>query len=459
MSRNVLEREVERLLGPEAVPRGPLGRYSNDETEGRGLRGEPAAVALPGSSEEVAAIVAWCYEHGQPIVPRGGGSGFSGGAVPTSGALVIGLERMRRILGFEPHLWRIHVEAGLLTSEVQRLARENGLYFPPDPGAAEQSQIGGNVATNAGGPHAFKYGVTSAWVTGLEAVLPPGRIVTSGGSVRKDVSGYDVKSLLLGSEGTLGIVTSAWLRLIPAPESRRPVAAFFKNPEEGCAAILRILEAGIQPATIEYLDGATFRAARAGFPVAAPDDYEFLVIAEADGTETEASAIQAELVEVLEPESGLIHSPEGQRAIDDLWKWRDGVSIAVTAQRGGKVSEDIVVPVEKLAEAIAGTEEIGRRHSLPTCSWGHAGDGNLHSTFMVDPDDAKGLERAEAAAGELFRLALRLGGTVSGEHGIGTAKLEGLAAQMAEEEMSLQRQIKACFDPKGLMNPGKKLIA
>lgn len=448
--------EIGRLLGPEGVAREPLGTYSSDQTEGRGFRDEPDAVALPGSAEEVATLVAWCYEHGQPIIPRGGGSGFSGGAVPLGGGLVVGLERLRNIR-FDPELWRMEVGAGLATSEVQRLARENGLYFPPDPGAAEQSQIGGNIATNAGGPHAFKYGVTGAWVTGVESVLPPGRIIRSGGPVRKDVSGYDIRSLMIGSEGTLGIVTSAWLRLIPAPEARFPVAAFYDGPESGCAAILRVLEAGLQPATLEYLDSPTFRAARAGFPVEPPEGHEFLVIAEADGTEAAAAELRAELLDVLDDGAGLTHSPEGPRLIGDLWRWRDGVSIAVTAQQGGKVSEDIVVPIDRLSEAITGTDAIGRRFGLPTCSWGHAGDGNLHSTFMVARDDIDGLQRAEEAASELFQLALDLGGTVSGEHGIGIAKSGGLGVQMTDAEIRLHQKLKACFDPKGLMNPGKKM--
>lgn len=454
-----LRHELERMLGPDGLPPRGIAGYVSDATEGRGFRAEPDAVALPGSAEEVAMLVEWCYEHGHPVVPRGGGSGFSGGGVPFDGGLVISLERMRRVLQFDPQLWRIRVEAGLVTSEVHRLARENGLYFPPDPGAAEQSHIGGNIATNAGGPHAFKYGVTGAWVTGVEAVLPPGRIVRSGGPVRKDVSGYDLKSLLIGSEGTLGIVTSAWLRLIPAPEVRRPVAAFYEGSAQGCAAILRVLEAGLQPATLEYLDAATFRAARTGFPVEPPESHEFLVIAEADGSETGAEELRDDLVEVLGEGAAMIHSPVGPKEIGDLWRWRDGVSIAVTTLRGGKVSEDIVVPIERLEEAIVGTDEIGLRHELPTCSWGHAGDGNLHSTFMVSREDAEGLERAERAAAELFQLALDLGGTVSGEHGIGIAKSVGLGAQFSEDEVRVHEEIKACFDPLGLMNPGKKVPA
>ena len=421
------------------------------------MRGEADAVVLPASTEEVAQVVEWCYSRGLPMVPRGGGSGFSGGAVPTEGGVVIGLERMRRIRSFDPELWRIEVEAGLRTSEIQRLARENGLLFPPDPGAAEQSNIGGNIATNAGGPHAFKYGVTGAWVTGVEAVIAPGEVIRSGGPVRKDVSGYDVKSLMTGSEGTLGIVTAAWLRLIPTPEARYPVAAFYPDVNAGCAALLRIFESGLQPATLEFLDHETFAAAGAGFPVNPPAGSGFLVIAEADGPAAGAIDLRGEIEETLGEGAALVHSPESTGEINELWKWRDGVSIAVTAQLGGKVSEDIVVPVERLEEAIDGTHAIGARHRLRTCGWGHAGDGNVHSTFMVSRDDEAGLERAELAAGDLFELAIELGGTVSGEHGIGLAKNHGLGAQMSAPERRLHAEIKRAFDPDGLFNPGKKV--
>jgi FAD/FMN-containing dehydrogenase len=219
-SSAVVERDLRTLLGDEAVLPGTTAEYLSDETETRGLHGYAEAVCFPSSSEQVVSVVTWCYERGIPIVPRGGGTGYAGGAVPVEGGVVVALERLARVRSFNPLLWRIEVDAGVRTADLRRVARENGLFFPPDPGAAEQSQIGGNVATNAGGPHTFKYGVTGAWVTGLEVVLPPSDLVRVGGSMRKDVAGYDVKSVLIGSEGTLGIVTAVWLKLIPAPERR-----------------------------------------------------------------------------------------------------------------------------------------------------------------------------------------------------------------------------------------------
>jgi glycolate oxidase subunit GlcD len=449
--------DLRSLIAPDAVLPGTTNRYLVDETEGRGLRGRADAVVLPASTEEVARVVAWCYEHEVPMTPRGGGTGFAGGAVPLDGGVVICLERLRAIRSFDPACWRMSVEAGVETAAVRRLARENGLLFPPDPGAAEQSQIGGNVATNAGGPHAFKYGTTGAWVTGIEAVIPPGDVIAVGGALRKDVAGYDLKSLLIGSEGTLGVVTAAWLRFVPAPEAALPVAAFYPTAAAGCDAIGRVLSNGIAAAALEFLDAGALAAAGAAFPAEVPPAAGFMVLAEADGSTEEAARLQAELLDVLGQDALAVHAPLERAEIAALWRWRDGVSIAVSAQRGAKVSEDIVVPLDRLAAAIETTLEIGRRHELRACSWGHAGDGNLHSTFLVAPGDERELARAQAAAADLFELSASLGGSISGEHGVGWVKRGQLARQWPPRALDLHAEIKRCFDPKGLMNPGKKL--
>jgi glycolate oxidase subunit GlcD len=454
-TRSSVERELARLIGRDAVV--PVtAAYLADETEGRGVRGRADAVVLPSSADEVARILAWCYDHDVSLTPRGGGTGYAGGAVPLEGGVVVSLERLTAVRRFDPLLWRIHVEAGMRTADVRRLARENGLFFPPDPGAAEQSQIGGNIATNAGGPHAFKYGVTGASVTGLEAALPPGELVTVGGPVRKDVGGYDLKSLLIGSEGTLGIITAAWLKLLPAPEAQLPVAAFHADVESGCAALERVLGSGLTVAALEFLDGTTLEAAGRAFPGDVPAGAGFLVIAEADGSPDEASRLRAEVVDVLGDGALGLAAPTAAGEVEALWRWRDGVSIAVTASRGRKVSEDVVVPLDRLAEAIEETIAIGRRHGLPACSWGHAGDGNLHATFLVSADDDE-LARAELAAQELFELAVRLGGAISGEHGVGWVKRGQLARQWAPRTLELHDEIKRTFDPKRLLNPGKKI--
>jgi FAD/FMN-containing dehydrogenase len=444
-----LRAELAKFVGSEHVLPGDTRRYLHDSTETRALSGHADAVVLPGSAEEVASVLGWCYAEGIALVPRGGGTGYAGGAVP-QGGVVLSLERLNRVRSFAPLLWRMEVEAGVTTGEIRRLARENGLLFPPDPGATEQSQIGGNIATNAGGPHAFKYGVTGAWVTGLEAVIPPGELVTTGGPVRKDVAGYDLKSLLIGSEGTLGIVTAAWLRLVPAPEAAFPVVAFYTGVQAGCDAIERVVGSGLQASALEYFDEGALAAAGSAFPGGVPAGAGFMVIAEADGSADEAARLRDEIVTALEEGALGVAAPPPA----ELWRWREGMAFAAIAQRGGKVGEDIVVPLERLGEAIEESTAIARRHELAVASWGHAGDGNLHTNFLVSLEDPDELTRAARGAEEMFELALRLGGSVSGEHGLGLLKRDH--AHWPERTLALQLAIKNVFDPKGLLNPGKK---
>jgi glycolate oxidase subunit GlcD len=455
LAEGAIARELSELVGPEHVdaPGAIPGLYSQDGTATRGLMATPDLVVRPGTADEVADVLGACYRHRVPVVPRGGGTGLAGGAVAMGGGVVCSLERLAHVREFAPTLWRMHVEAGVTTGHIRRLARENGLLFPPDPGAAEQSQIGGNVATNAGGPHAFRYGTTGAWVTGLEAAIPPGRLITVGGPIRKDVAGYDVKSLLVGSEGTLGIITAVWLRLIPAPERIVPVVSFFSDVHAGCGAVAEIMGTGLQPAALDYLDASTLNAARAAYPDEVPAGAAFALIAELDGLAEEVERQQAEMRELLRPRAIRVDTP----APEAVWRWRDGVSAAVTTRRGGKLSEDIVVPVDRLEEAIVRVIEIGERHGLEACSWGHAGDGNLHGTFMIDPGAPADLEHAQAAANDLFALAVELGGSISGEHGIGYVKRGQLEQQWGAGAIGIHERIKDCFDPEGLLNPGKKL--
>ncbi len=445
------------MLGTGSVLPGTTRAYLTDETENRPAKGRADAVALPETAQQVADVVRWCYDHDVAVIPRGGGTGLAGGAVPTDGGVVVSLQRLRTVRSLQPELWRGCVEAGVTTANVARLARENGLLFGPDPGAAEQSQIGGNIATNAGGPHAFKYGVTGTWITGLELVLAPGELVAIGGAARKDVAGYDVRSLIVGSEGTLGIVTAAWLKLLPAPEVQLPIVAFYPSAESGCQAVEAVFASGLVPAALEYLDEGALAAAAGSFPDTVPRAAAFMLIAEADGRTAEAQRLRAELTEALGGGALTVHAPQSRHAISELWRWRAGASLAIRARRGGKVSEDIVVPVERLAEAVAATREIGARHRLPACSWGHAGDGNLHATFMIDPADPDELARARQASGALFALAAELGGSVSGEHGLGLTKRGALARQWPPAAVRLHEAIKRTMDPKGLLNPGKKL--
>jgi glycolate oxidase subunit GlcD len=391
------------------------------------------------------------------LTARGGGTGIAGGAIPVLGGVVLSFERLNRVRQFDPLLWRIHVEAGVTTGHVQRLARESGLRFPPDPGAAEQSQIGGNLACNAGGPHAFKYGVTGHWVTGVEAVVPPGEIVRTGGPLRKDVAGYDLKGLLVGSEGTLGLITAAWLRLVPAPELELPVVGLYADAEAGISAIERVLASGVVPSAIEYMDGITLGYSGESYPFGIPAGAEFMVITEADGAESEARRVAAELREALDEDALAVHAPEQPRDVAELWRWRGGVAFAILAQRGGVYSEDIAVPLDRLRDVARETLEIGERHGVPSMSFGHAGDGNIHSSFLFSPEDRDEEQRADAACHDLFELALRLGGTITGEHGIGWLKRGQLEGQLGPVGYDLHRRLKQTFDPKGLLNPGKKI--
>jgi glycolate oxidase subunit GlcD len=442
------------VVAPESIVE-PQGQYLTD-LMGRGVVGTADAVVFPSTTDEVAAVMRWCYEHDTPLTARGGGTGLAGGAIPISGGVLIGFDRLNRVRQFDPLLWRMHVEAGVTTADVQRLARESGLRFPPDPGAAELSQIGGNIACNAGGPHAFKYGVTGHWVTGIEAVVPPGEVVRFGGPLRKDVAGYDLKSLLVGSEGTLGLITAAWLRLTPAPELELPVVGLYRDADAGISAIERVLASGVVPAAIEYLDGVTLEYGGGSYPFGIPDGGSFMVITEADGSRAEAARVAGELHEALAEDAVAVHASTEPGEVADLWRWRAGVAFAIIAQRGGAYSEDVAVPLDRLRDVARETLEIAERHDVPGLSFGHAGDGNIHSTFLFSPDDPDEERRADAACHDLFELALRLGGTVSGEHGIGWLKRGQLEHQLGPEGYDVHLRLKQAFDPKNLLNPGKK---
>ena len=445
-----MKEALAKIVGEDNVRPGDDSFYTADETI-FAANGLADLVVLPGSAEEVAEVVAWCYSNEVPITPRGGGSGWAGGAVPLGSGIVLGLERLTSVRSFEPLQWRIEVEAGVTTATVHRLALENGLYFPPDPGAPEQSLIGGNVATNAGGPHCFKYGVTSAWVTGVEAVIAPGELIRVGGSVRKDVAGYDLAALLTGSEGTLGIITSVSLRLIPTPGQSLPLAALYPSAVSGCEAIERVMAAGPVAAAIEYLDAATLAIAGGGFPGGIPAGSGFLLIVDCDSGEADRDALREAMAQEALDEPLAFDDPQV------LWRWREALGTLVSSHLGSKISDDIAVPIDRLAEAIEGTIEIGDRHGIAACSFGHAGDGNLHSTFMFDPSDELAVRRAKAAGDDLLAMAIDLGGTISGEHGIGLAKNGWLNRQWSEPAVRVHEAIKQALDPKNLMNPGKKL--
>jgi glycolate oxidase subunit GlcD len=402
----------------------------------------------------VADVVRWCYAHDVALVPRGGGTGLTGGAVPTDGGVVLSLERLRAVRELQPELWRMLPEAGVSTRDVQRLARENGLFFGPDPGASEQSQIGGNVATNAGGPHALKYGVTGSWVTGLEAVLAPGELVQIGGWARKDVAGYDLKDLLIGSEGTLGVITAVRLRLLPAREATLALLVSLSTREQGCAAMLDVPAAGLEPAAMDFLDGQTVAHVAGGYPGEPPAGAGFVLLLEFDGTQEQCRMQADALRDLLGGAALAIEQPLDTAA---LWRWRDGFNGTLSGVRGAKISEDVSFPVERLQEGLERFEGLAERHGLSSCAFGHGGDGNVHATVLVDPADESELARARQLGVELFALVGELDGSIAAEHGVGWLKRGLLAAQWDTRTVELHEEIKRAFDPKGLLNPGKKL--
>jgi glycolate oxidase subunit GlcD len=450
-------RDLAGIVGAQHVLPGSTEPYGRDFTyDILRLHGVADAVVKPGDAGEVARVLAWCYDRELPVIPRGGGTGYAGGAVPVHGGVVVALDRLTRVRSFEPHWWRAELEAGVTTATVDRLARENGLLFAPNPGAPEQSQLGGNVATNAGGPRAFKYGVTGRWVTGLEAAVAPGELVQIGGATRKDVAGYDLRSLLVGSEGTLGIITAVWLRFVPAPEASVSIAAFYPEPVSGCAAIAQVLGNGLVPAAVEYADAGVLDASGGAFEGGLPAGARFLVLLELDGSAEEVRRTRQDAVESLSDGAISVFSPADAAGERALWRWRAGMGPAVTAVTGGRVSEDVAVPPDRLVDVVVGVTEIGARHGLVACSLGHAGDGNVHGCFQLVPGDADQLERAYRCSDDLCELALALGGTVSGEHGIGWIKSGRLGRQWGDVGAGMHAAVKAALDPRNLLNPGKK---
>jgi FAD/FMN-containing dehydrogenase len=462
---DVLARDLGTLVGAEQV-RTPRANELEDATRWTGLRGVADAIVTPADAREVARVVAWCYARDIPITVRGGGTGLSGGAVP-DGGVVLALERLARVRAFDPEWWRCEVEAGVTTATLHRRAAEAGLRFPPDPGAAESSQIGGNLATNAGGPHAFGHGSMRAWVLGVEAVLAPGELVQIGGPLRKDVAGYDLASLLVGSEGTLGVITAAWLRLIPPPGAEQLVLAVFPSAQAAQDGVAGALVSGAVPAALELLDGGALQDAGATLPVAGAaaalaelDDpgRAHLLVAHLEGDLVEATAARGDALAAAWQDAGATWTaaPDASSAAA-LSGWRASVSGAVAARRGGKLSEDVTVPTDRLADLLAGSEAIARRRGLEHAAWGHAGDGNIHCTFLLDPTSEPERAAVQDAAEELFSLVIALGGSVTGEHGIGRLKNGQLAQQWDAGAVAAHEAIKRALDPKGLFGPGRKL--
>jgi glycolate oxidase len=459
LDRRVI-RDLEGQVAPSHVYTRPadLAAYAYDAWGASGERHLPDAVVFPASTEEAAGVVSVCAVHRVPIVPRGAGTGYAAGASPSKGGVILSLARLNRILGLETEALRIHAQAGAITGKIHAHAAAAGLYYPPDPGSSSTCTIGGNVACNAAGPHTLRYGVTADFVAGITAVLSDGQIVRLGEG--GDTAASGLLSLLVGSEGTLGVITEVLLRLIPAPRIRSTLAATFTGMERAAAAVAEISAAGIVPAALEFLDAGALAAVRKAGGGDIGGDSAALLIVELEGDPATVGA-DSEAVCTAITRAG---ASQLQRATEPgqaqrLWAARKAVSAAVATVQIGKVNEDVVVPRDRVAELVAHTVELGTKHQLPVVNFGHLGDGNVHATFLLDPRIDGERARADTAAGELFETVLNMGGSLSGEHGVGAAKLEYVERQLGPGTVELMRRIKTALDPHDVLNPGKKIPA
>lgn len=428
--------------------------YASDETPKSVM---PDAVLFPASHDDVAALMRVAHEYAVPVTPRGAGSGNVGGALPAPGSVVVSFECMRRVLEFDPDNRLVVVEPGVVTEDIDRVARGAGLFYPPDPGSGAYSRIGGNLAMNAAGPRAVKYGVTRDWVLGLRAVTGGGEEIRTGCRTTKGVTGFDLTRLLVGSEGTLALITEATLRLAPAPETVATLRLCFASPRAALDAVGRVMRQPVVPCALEFMDARAIDAIR---PTGAADDLapgtRALLMVEADGAAEEVSRQIAALQGALAGD-GLLEMKSGfaREDIARLWAARKSLSHAVKQIAPLKINEDVVVPVSRLADFVDFIDATAQSQRLPIVSFGHAGNGNLHVNLMVHPDDADEMARARAALDALMARVLALGGTLSGEHGIGTEKRRFVPQEIDVPTLALMRAIKRAFDPKGLLNPGK----
>jgi glycolate oxidase len=457
LDRRVI-RDLEGQVAPSNVYTRPadLAAYAYDAWGASGERHLPDAVVFPASTEEAAGVVSVCAVHRVPIVPRGAGTGYAAGASPSRGGVILSLARLNRILGLESEALRIHAQAGAITARIQAQATGAGLYYPPDPGSSTTCTIGGNVACNAAGPHTLRYGVTADFVAGITAVLSDGRIVRLGEG--GDTSASGLLALMVGSEGTLGVITEVLLRLIPAPRSRSTLAATFTGMERAAAAVAEISEAGIVPAALEFLDAGALDAVRKAGGGNIGGDSAALLIVELEGDPTTVGAdTEAACTAITRSGASQLQRATEPGQAQRLWAARKAVSAAVAKVQIGKVNEDVVVPRDRVAELVAHTRDLGVKHELPVVNFGHLGDGNVHATFLIDPRVDGERARADAAAGELFETVLGMGGSLSGEHGVGAAKLDFVERQLGPGTVELMRRIKVALDPHGVLNPGKKI--
>ena len=428
-------------------------------TDGTGKSSPADLVVLPGSTREVSQIAKLCNDERVPIVARGAGTGYTGGAVPTRGGIVLSFERMNRILEIDQLNLLARVQPNVITGDLQDAVEKVGLFYPPDPASLRQSAIGGNVAECAGGPRAFKYGTTKRYVLALEAVLADGQVIHTGSKAVKNVVGYDLTQLLVGSEGTLAIITEITLRLIPKPAAHATLLAEFADITDAVDAVTELIHRRVVPAAVELVDAASLKALaeHAGRPMATPSTAAVLII-EVDGS-PESVVPDILLVEEACRAARAIQlkraATEAER--DDIWHLRRELSPALKKISTIKLNNDVVVPRGRIPELFALVKEIERDTGLPIASFGHAGDGNIHVNIMIPEDSTltDSLARGERAVRRLFEGVVALEGSISGEHGIGFTKSRYLSLELSPEEIALMQRVKAAFDPNGILNPGK----
>ena len=459
MIERAILNDLEAIVGPENLLTSPedLVCYSYDGTF---AECRPDAIASPDTTDQVSAILALASREGIPIVPRGMASGLAAGTVPFGGGLVLNLTRMNRILEIDRENMTATAQSGVITADLAAAVERNGLFYPPDPASIRQSTLGGNAACNSGGPRCLKYGVTGDYVMALEAVLPDGRVLRTGNKCLKDVTGYDLVHLLVGSEGTLAVITEVTVRLLPLPEAKRTALAIFRDIGHASQVVNQILFAGVLPATLEIVDETAIQCVEAYLHAGLDCTAEAMLIVETDG-DPETAQREIERVAQVCRQGGAsdVQIARTSAESDELWRARRSVSPSLGRVRPNKLGEDIVVPRAAIPEMVRRIKHISLEHDVPIVIFGHAGDGNLHPNILFDKRDEAELRRVEAAVAALFANAVDLGGTLSGEHGVGVLKQPYLEMALGPLAIEVMQGIKHAFDPKGILNPGKVLPA
>ncbi|MCP5516228.1 MAG: FAD-binding protein [Verrucomicrobiales bacterium] len=457
IAQDVLTR-LQTLLGTEGVLTRPedLIPYSFDGTAA--LRESPGCVAFPRSTEQVRAVLKLATETRTPVVTRGSGTGLSGGSLPTPDCIVLCLVRMDRVNEVDTANLTLLVEAGVTTQTIADTVAAAGLFYPPDPGSMKISTIGGNVAENSGGLRGLKYGVTRSYVMGLEVVLPDGEIIWTGNKCVKDVAGYSLRDLFIGSEGTLGVITKVLLKLIPKPAAKRTMVATYARMDQAAQTVSDIIAAQIIPCTLEFLDRTTIHCVDDYAKIGLPRDCEALLLMETDGHPTvvaEEAARMEELARKNACKEVIVARDDAEAA--RLASARRTAFSALARVAPTTILEDVTVPRSELAAMVRFVEATAKKHHLRVGTFGHMGDGNLHPTFLTDERNTEEMHRVEAAFAEIFDEAIRLGGTITGEHGVGVAKKQYLPKFAGEPAMKVMRELRRTFDPAGILNPGKLL--